>query len=83
MIPFNLDQIAGLLIFFIGLNVLSRCSRLERKEHLKRKIHETMLIVRPNWQVREAHGKSTRNSSMLGLLGTVVSLLGMVLFFIY
>jgi uncharacterized membrane protein len=83
MIPFSLGQIAGLLLFFIGLKVLRRCSRLERKEQLKRKIHETMLMVRSNWQVREATGKSGPNSTFLGLTGTLISLMGMVLFFIY
>lgn len=83
MIPFSLGQMAGLLMFFIGLKILSRCRRLEYKEHLKRKIHETMLIVRPNWQVREAPGRSVGNSTVLGLTGTFISLLGMVLFFVY
>lgn len=83
MIPFSLGQIAGLLLFFIGLKILSRCRRLEHKEHLKRKIHETMLIVRPNWQVREALDKSSRNATVIGLTGTFVSLLGMVVFFVY
>jgi len=83
MIPFSLGQVAGLLMFFSGLKVLSRCSRLEHKEHLKRKIHETMLIIRPDWQSREVPGRSARTATVLGLTGTLISLLGMVLFFAY
>jgi len=83
MVSFSLGQLAGLLIFFIGLKFFDRCDRLERKEHLKRKIHETMLIVRPHWQIREATRKSSRTSIFLGLTGAFLSLLGMVLFIVY
>lgn len=82
MFSFNFSQILGLLMFFIGLIILNRCSAVERMDYMARSLPETLYSARPDSDGRKMSRQLVRQSIVYSLMGVFVSMGGMALFFI-
>ncbi len=82
MFSLNFIQILGLLLFFFGLIVLSRCKQMEHMDYLTRSLSETMHSVKSKSEERETARQLVRKSLLYSSMGVFVSLGGMAMFFV-
>ncbi len=81
MLSFSFTQILGLLLFFFGVIILNRCSAMERMDYLARSLPETSRPAGSDSEAREIARQWVRQSIFYSLMGVIVSLGGMFLFF--